>query len=201
MNDLKHKLEALLFAYGKKVELADLCKLVKCKEKDVLESLHSLQKEYGDRESSLMIFEEGSAWKLMVRERYVPLVRNIVTETELSKSVMETLAVIAWKYPVLQSDVIKIRTNKAYDHLAQLEEAGFITRKKFGRTNKLTLTPKFFSYFDLPEKDVQDAFRKYLPVPIQEAVMDMEKLILEKERVIDEKDADKEQQKLTEEDV
>ena len=58
------------------------------------------------------------------------MVRKIVTETELTRSVMETLAVIAFKYPILQSDLIKLRTNKAYDHLVELEKSGYISRQK-----------------------------------------------------------------------
>ena len=66
---------------------------------------------------------------------------------------METLAVIAWKYPVLQSEVTKIRTNKAYEHLRELEEMGYITREKKGRTRQIKLTQKFFDYFDIVEKE------------------------------------------------
>ena len=47
--------------------------------------------------------------------------------------------------------MIHIRTNKAYDHLKELEQLGFISRKKHGRTNLIKLSEKFFKYFDLPE--------------------------------------------------
>jgi len=71
------------------------------------------------------------------------------------------LAVIAWRHPVLQSEVIKIRTNKAYDHIKHLEELGFLTKKKKGRTCEIKLSEKFFRYFDLPdEKDIKEVFKK-----------------------------------------
>ena len=73
---------------------------------------------------------------------------------------METLSVIAWKNPALQSDIIKIRTNKAYKHIGELEEAGFIESIKHGRTKLLKLTKKFYDYFDLEgDKDIKEALR------------------------------------------
>ena len=106
-----------------------------------------------------MVIQDGPAWKLTVKEQFMPFVRKIVTQTELKKSVMETLAVISYKNPILQSDLIKIRTNKAYDHLDLLEEEGYITRKKAGRTKEITLAQKFFDYFDLPEEALREKFK------------------------------------------
>jgi len=109
----------------------------------------------------LMLIEEGEFWKLNVRDPYVSIVRKIVTETELPKGVLETLAVIAFKYPILQSDLIKLRTNKSYDHLAELEAAGYVSRQKHGRTNLIKLTEKFFKYFDLTEEKLKDQFKDF----------------------------------------
>jgi DNA-binding MarR family transcriptional regulator len=80
-------------------------------------------------------------------------VQKLLPETELSKTILETLAVIAWKHPVLQADVIKIRTNKAYDHIKELEELGFITKEKKGRSYLLKVSTKFREYFELPGHD------------------------------------------------
>ena len=150
MEELIRKAEAVLFSVGKKIELADIAKL--CRERDiekVRRALEHLQHEYDNRDTALVIVQEGTNWKLTVREKHMHIVKKIVTDTELSKTIMETLAVVAWRQPVLQSDVIKIRTNKAYDHLEQLEEMGFITRQKHGRTRMFRLTENFFKYFEL----------------------------------------------------
>ena len=114
---LKNKLEALLFSSGRKMHIEELSKLAYAKPDDIKKALVELKTEYDDKGSSEMIVNEGDSWKLTVREQFLPLVQKIITETELSKTIMETLAVIALKYPIKQSDLIKIRTNKAYDHL------------------------------------------------------------------------------------
>ena len=148
---LKNKLEALLFSSGRKMSIDELSKLSNSKPEEIQNILVELKKEYDEKNSSMMLANEGSSWKLTVREQYLSIVQKIVTETELSKTMMETLAVIAFKYPIKQSDLIKIRTNKAYDHLKGLEEMGYISRQKHGRTNLIKLTQKFFEYFNLPE--------------------------------------------------
>src|SRR3989338_7465866 len=114
---LKNKLEALLFSSGRKMSTEELSKLTRSKPEEISNFLSELKTDYDAQNSSVMLVNEGNSWKLTVREKFLPLVQKIVTETELTKTVMETLAVIAFKYPIKQSDLIKIRTNKAYDHL------------------------------------------------------------------------------------
>lgn len=158
---VKMKVEAVLFSTGHRLSLEEMCKLCRSKNEDVLAALQELKKEYEDKQSSLMLIEEGDFWKLTVRDHLIPIVKKIVTETELTKSILETLAVIAFKYPILQSDLIKIRTNKAYDHLTELEVSGYISRQKHGRTNLIKLTEKFFKYFNLTEEKLKEKFKDF----------------------------------------
>ena len=151
--DVKKQLEALLFAAGRKMTLEELARLCRASNALVAQQLQQLKAEYDAKDSSLLLMEEGDGYKLTVREQYAPVVQKIVSETELTKTVVETLAVIAWKAPVLQSMVIKIRTNKAYDHIAALEKAGFITKEKKGRSQLIRLSERFFKYFDLQSQD------------------------------------------------
>ena len=158
---VKSKVEAVLFSVGHRISLDEISRLCRSRKEDVLAALKELQKEYDDKQSSLMLVEEGDFWKFAVRDHFIPIVRKIVTETELSKSILATLAVIAFKYPILQSDLIKIRTNKAYDHLVELEKSGYISRQKHSRTNLIKLTEKFFKYFDLTEEKLKDQFKDF----------------------------------------
>src|SRR3989338_1908676 len=158
---VKSKVEAVLFSTGNRISLEEISRLCRSRKEDVIAALKELQKEYDEKQSSLMMVEEGEFWKFAVRDHFIPMVRKIVTETELTKSVLETLSVIAFKYPILQSDMIKIRTNKAYDHLVELEKSGYITRQKHGRTNLIKLTDKFFKYFDLTEEKLREQFKDF----------------------------------------
>jgi len=108
----------------------------------------------------MMVLEEGTAWKMTVREGYLQTVRKITPYMEFSKTLMETLAVVAWKQPIMQSDVIKIRTNKAYEHIGELQEMGFLAKERHGRSFLLKLSQKFYDYFDLRDDvDVRNLFK------------------------------------------
>ena len=60
---------------------------------------------------------------------------------------MKTLAFIAYKQPLMQSNLVKVRSNKAYDHLKILEEKGFVSKEPKGRSYMLRTTKKFVEYF------------------------------------------------------
>jgi segregation and condensation protein B len=155
-NELKNQIEALLFASGRKMTIEELkLHLTVSSSAAIKEAAAELQKEYTDRESPVMVVQEADSWKLTTREKYLSIVRKINPNTELTKTMMETLAVIAWKQPITQSEVIAIRTNKAYEHIGELEKMGFLVKEKYGRTFMLKLTQKFFDYFDL--RDAQAA--------------------------------------------
>ncbi len=161
-DDYKGMIEALFFASGRLMEIEALINLTGASNRQVIiKNVEKLKKEYDDRKSPLMIVEEKNGWKLTVREQYLPLVRKIVSETELPKTILETLAMIAWKSPVLQSEIIDIRHNKAYDHIMELEELGFIKKEKKGRSFVLKLAEKFYEYFDVAgAKDIREIFSK-----------------------------------------
>lgn len=169
----KKKVEAVLFAIGDKIELEEISRLTNLDIKSVKSLLQELQKDYNQNESPLMIIDEGNKWKLTVREEYMPIVEKIVPHIELSKTIMSTLAVIAWKAPVLQSDIIRIRTNKAYDHIKELEEMGFISKQRHGRSYMIRLAQKFYEYFDLKGKEeVQEKFKEFKDVSEADVVLE-----------------------------
>jgi len=122
---------------------------------------------------------------LTVRDEFVPLVSNLVSSTELERPLMETLAVIAWKYPIIQSEVVKLRNASAYDHMKQLEEMGYIQKEKFGRTYKVKLTKKFFEYFDLPSEEAKQAFLSQVPSEVLHEAEQVSKEADEVERLIE----------------
>ncbi len=148
------QVEAVLFSSGRWMTENELSRLCRLKEKSVKEALVFLSKKYENSDTALeLINDKNKGWKLTVRQKYSETVRKVVPQTELNKSIIETLAVIAWKAPVLQSEVIKIRTNKAYDDIKTLEEEGFITKEKSGRTYLIRLSKKFFSYFEIENRE------------------------------------------------
>jgi segregation and condensation protein B len=157
--DLKTRVEAVLFASGRKHAAEEIARL--CRESNieaVKSVLQEFKKDLEDKQSSLMLIEDSDGWRLTVREKYLQYVKKIVTKTELPKSLLETLAVVAYKAPAKQSDIIKIRHNKGYKHMELLEKDGYITREKKGRTKIIKVTQKFYDYFDLMPGQLKKKF-------------------------------------------
>lgn len=156
MQDIKNKVEAILFTTGRFLTVEELSNLSGVGSLGYIkEALESLKKEYESRECALKILNENEKWKLNIKKEYLYLTENLLTDTELDKPTQETLAVIAYKSPVLQSDVVKVRGNTAYNHIKSLKENEFITSEKSGRTRILKLTQKFYDYFDVIDQNIK----------------------------------------------
>jgi len=206
MKELKKQAEAVLFASGNKIEIGEIARLCKIDIKSLNKALSELKKDYDEKGSSLRVSGEGTFWKLTVREEYMGLVQQINPHTELSKTTIETLAVIAWKAPILQSDVIKTRTSKAYDHIKELVDSGFLIKQRHGRSYMLKLSQKFFEYFDLKDKkDIKERFKEFVDIDeeglrkAEEEKLRKEDKEAEKAKEKSEKDTEKKPQENTEE--
>jgi segregation and condensation protein B len=186
MAEIKKEVEAILFSAGRTVLINEFQSLLGMRNPGLIkDTIRELIDEYITRDSPLMIVSEGEGWKLTVKEKFLPVVQRINPHTELSKTILETLAVISWKQPVLQSAVIKIRTNKAYDHIAELENLGFVTREKHGRSFLIKVTQKFLDYFDLPSsKEIKDVFKDFrdLDVAVQKKADELGNEIQQQEK-------------------
>jgi segregation and condensation protein B len=205
MDEIKKKVEAILFSVGRFISLEEISRLCKSSQEKIKEILTELKVDYETKkDSALVVISDNDMWKLTTREEYGHIVRKIVTETELTKSQLETLAVIAFKYPIKQADLIRIRTNKAYDHLMDLEKAGYITRQKYGRSRLIKLTDRFFDYFDLPHDKLKERFKGFeqLAKAIEQKETEIEKVTEEEKKAkeLEKYEAEKEK-KLIEADV
>ncbi|NQV90950.1 SMC-Scp complex subunit ScpB [Candidatus Woesearchaeota archaeon] len=191
----KKKVEAVLFAIGKEITLERISILCFLEIKEVQKCLSELQKDYAGRDQSLQLVEKEEGWKLTVRDEFVPLVSSIVSSTELERPLMETLAVVAWKYPIVQSEIVKLRGASAYDHMRELVEQGFIAKERYGRTYKVKLTKKFFNYFDLPSEEAKKAFLSQVPQEVLDEADSVDKEADEVERLVDLEKKEKEGRK------
>jgi len=161
MDDIKNRIEAVLFTTGRPMDVEEIARLCNIGSIGIIkDALKELMQDYDGRNCSLQIFEEQGKYKLNIKKEYVHLTTKLLDNTELDRPTQETLAIIAYKQPMLQCDVIKIRGNKAYDHIKALREGEFIVSEKQGRTRLLKLAPKFYDYFDVAAEGIIDKFKE-----------------------------------------
>lgn len=143
-------LEAVLFVAGRFLSMQEIVSLTDLNPLIIKELIEKLKKGYSSRDTSIQIVEKNKMWKMDVKQDYVYLVNKLATgNSEFTKSEKETLAIIAYKQPIKQSVVIKIRGNKAYDDIKKFLSLGLIEKKKIGHTFELSLSDEFYDYFNL----------------------------------------------------
>ncbi len=145
------KVEAALFISGKFMSIQELVALTDVNPILLRKILEDLSDAYKD--SGIDILNKNNLWKMDVAQEYVWMVNKLAGgSSEFTKAEQETLALIAYKQPMKQSVVIKIRGNKAYEHIKAFVERGLVNKKKMGHTAELTLSDDFHDYFHLDER-------------------------------------------------
>ena len=157
------KIEAILFISGRFLSMPELVSLSDSNPIIIKENLEILKEKYNKETSAIEITEKADKWKMSVKPEYGNITTKLAGGTsEFTKSEQETLAIIALKQPIKQSVVIKIRSNKAYEHIKKFVELGFVLKKRKGHTEELTLADDFYNYFDISQSEASD-FLKQIP--------------------------------------
>jgi len=155
------KIEAVLFLSARFLDLDNLVMLTDINPLMLKELLNRLIEKYNSNECAIEIVIKENMWKMDVKQEHVSMINKLATgSAEFSKSEQETLAVIAYKQPVKQSVVIKIRGNKAYDHVKKFIDIGLVKAKRLGHTKELKLSDNFYEYFHLKEKKLERIEKK-----------------------------------------
>jgi len=159
-------IEAALYVTGKPLDLKTLGSVVGVRSEDKLRELaRYLKAKYGADGSCLEVLElSDGRFVMQLKPQYVPHVKRLATRQLLTPGPMKTLSFIAYRQPVTQSYLAKVRGNLTYSHVKQLREIGLIAEEKLGRTKVLRTTPNFADYFNLShepqamKKQLEDLF-------------------------------------------
>ncbi len=168
--DLK-KIEAVFFVSGRFLSMPELISLTDLNPIIIEELIEKLQEKYDKQDSAIEIIKTPSGvprdiseemstkgknkmWKMDIRLQYHDIINKLAGgKSEFTKAEQETLAIIAFKQPIKQSVIIKIRGNKAYDHIKKFFELDLIKKKKISHTHELSLSDDFYNYFNIDNSD------------------------------------------------
>ena len=153
--EILKKIEAIMFVAGRFLDIKELISLSDLNPITIRETIEKLASDYANRDTALQIIKKNEMWKMDVKPGYAKIVNRLASgSSEFSKAEQETLAMIAFKQPAKQSVIIKIRGNKAYDHIKRFFELGLIRKKKTGHTYELSLSDEFYNYFSATEHEI-----------------------------------------------
>jgi segregation and condensation protein B len=147
---LATQIEALLYLQARPVPLKELSERLGQDRAVVEEALLELLEDYAHRDSALEIAETEGGYSLQLRSAFQALIHDLVP-AELGPGALRTLAAIALKSPILQTDLIDLRGSSAYQQVKELVERGFVRKRRSseGRSYWLEVTEKFHQYFEV----------------------------------------------------
>jgi segregation and condensation protein B len=152
--DEKNLLEAALFSAGKPVSEQQLKSLLNRSSTYINTLAEKLTEEYRQRNSSLEIARLEGKYSMQLKPEYARRVLGL-SPGELRAPALRTLSVIAYYQPIQQFELVNIRGQAAYEHVALLLEKGLVQKKRAGRSYELTTTDAFCDYFGLTKGDVE----------------------------------------------
>ena len=186
MEDLKNIVESILFVAEEPLTVDRIKRIVEEADSDqVRHALQALSQEYDTRKCGFYLREVAGGFQFRTRPEYTEFVKRLLMPKppRLSRAALETLAIVAYKQPVIRSDIEHLRGVDCGGVLRVLLERNLIRvlgRKDIpGRPLIYGTTRRFLEVFDL--KDLKD-----LPSPEEIELVAREKFDLTEDQELSE---------------
>ena len=158
LDKLTSIIESILFVSGTQVAISDIAEKLEVSTAEVTSAIKKLQERYND-ESGIQLLMFNKKAQFCSNPKYadeVSSVLNPIKERELSKSMLEVAAIIAYKQPVTRIDLEEIRGNSEYA-VQKLLELGVIEpvgrKDAVGKPVLFGTTDKFLKRFQISSLD------------------------------------------------
>ena len=158
---MKPVIEGLLFLVGEEgIDVKTISNILEISEKEVIQALEELFKDYQNKERGITIKNLGGLFKLTTKKehkKYYTKLSEINEVKNLSQSALETLAIIAYNEPITRHEIDELRGVSSSQIIRNLVAKDFV--KEVGRSEKLGkpilygTTKEFLDYFGLDSKD------------------------------------------------
>ena len=162
--ELKNIIETLLFIADTPLSADRIRTVVQADVQEIKDALSRLSEEYEERKGGFFLTEVAGGYQIRTRPEYAEWIKKLVQPNPLrmSKAALETLTIIAYKQPIIRSEIEHIRGVDSGGILRMLLELKLIRvlgRKEIpGRPLIYSTTKRFLEIFGL--KDLKD-----LPTP------------------------------------
>lgn len=149
---LATQIEAILYLKGQPLSILAIAEYAGCSKDEAEEAVMELMADYAHRDSALEVVETGDGYCLQLRSSFQSLIQNIIPP-EIGVGALRTLAAIALKGPITQTELVDLRGSGAYQQVQELVEQGYIRKRRQadGRSYWLQVTEKFHQYFQIDQ--------------------------------------------------
>jgi len=196
-SELKGIIEALLFVAGEPLSIDRIKTILEDADKKAIQAmLWEIQHEYDMRLSGLRILEVAGGFQIASRPelaQWIKRLRKVKQSSRLSKPSLETLAIIAYKQPLVKAEIEDIRgvdSSGVIKGLLDKHMIKIVGRKDVaGRPILYATTREFLQYFGL--RDISDlpTLKEFTELRPEDDTQINEEVILEPETSLDETDS------------
>jgi len=151
-------LEALLFLSGELLLISAIKDVIELPEPEIKRLMEELMAEYKNRDTGLLIVEIANGYQMVTNPQYADWVkkfRSIHISSKLSVPALETLAIMAYKQPIIRAEIEQLRGVNSDSAIRTLLERRLIKimgRKEVpGRPFLYGTTREFLQYFGLKD--------------------------------------------------
>lgn len=137
-----------MYLKGRPISKKNLAEITNTDINSIINAISELKIKYSNSKSAIELKEVNNTYCLELKSILNDFVEDLLP-SELKTSELRTLATIAIKRKILQSDLIILRGSGAYEHIKELLNKKFILKRKQkdGRSYWLSLSEKFFQTF------------------------------------------------------
>ena len=179
MNDFEIKpiLESIIFVSDTPLQLETLVEILPESSKEaILEGIHRIQKEYEEDFRGLELVEVAGGYQFRTKPRWAAWIQRLkkAKAVKLSRSALETLAMVAYRQPIIRPEIEAIRGVDSGWVLRTLLEKGLIKvmgRKDIpGRPIVYGTTQAFLELFSLNTLSDLPTLREIVPPSVPEEI-------------------------------
>lgn len=135
--EIKSIIEALLFTWGEPLSLSEIGKILEIGNKDLERIMSQLIDDFNYNKRGLRIIKIDDMYQIGTRpehHEYIKRLNYSTTKRNLSNAALETLSIIAYKQPVIKSEIDHIRGVKCDRAIETLISRQMI--KELGRLDR-----------------------------------------------------------------
>lgn len=147
-------IEAILFATGDSVSLKNIAIAINENEKTTKKFILDLMDKYNSKKGGIKIIQIENSFQMCTNPEFFSYIKNLYSipqKKTLSQTLLETLAIIAYKQPITKAQIENIRGVNSDHSVNTLIKYGLIEEKgrldAIGKPILLGTTKEFLKYF------------------------------------------------------
>lgn len=158
IREIKSIIESLLFTWGDPLNIKDISKILDVSEREIKLIIKDMIDEFNYNRRGIEIIKVENSYQLSTRPEHYEWIRKLNPlndKKNLSTAALETLSIVAYKQPVIKSDIEYLRGVKSDRVIQTLIERNLIAEvgrlEKTGRPIIYGTTDEFLRAFGLQD--------------------------------------------------